>query len=205
MSPGSAANNSGPIATSFIPAHCLVRVDMSWDCLINRSAEAGGVMFTLSPILKLLLWPLALVGALLVFGISSQSLVALVTENAKVTSVSWKHSAAAPVVSRTMLPTPTLAIPPTLATATLQAPSAEAAAIMRPTAPSSRPQMVVLSSGLTIHAKAKKSSAALGALRQKDLVEVLGSQGNWLLIRQGSVTGWVSRKYLRAMAAAATN
>jgi uncharacterized protein YgiM (DUF1202 family) len=187
------------IATGFIPAHFPVRVGV----LVSRSAEAGVAMLTLLPVLKFLIWPLTLVVAVLAFSLSSQSVFTLVAEHAKVSSVALKRAVDPPVASKMMQPTPAVAVPTALATSPLHPHSAAATTAARKIA--ARPQMVVVADGLTVRAKAKKSSSVFGALRRNDTVEVLGSQGSWLLIRQGSITGWVSRKYLRTMEEASAN
>lgn len=155
-------------------------------------------MFAIPALLKFVAWPLTLGGAALVFGWSANGALSLVADHVLSSSAVLRQSVATPpVVARMVPPTKMLAVPTALATRPLHPHSAASAAPESTPPVASLPTMEVVANGLVVRAQAQKASQSVGVLRSHDLVDVVRQQRGWLLIRKGTLTGWVYGKYLR--------
>lgn len=165
------------------------------------------------PLLSLVKWPATLAGAVLVFGLSTEGTLSLVSSNA--------HKLTSPVAGRT-----TINVPPPKQLASLSpfivqvAPEAPAAAdamnaepvvavaLRSPTQPAMAPDEPVAvasanlpsarigSSAVNVRSGPSKQSGKIDVLQAGAAVQVAGERGGWLHVVYDGGDGWVYSTYL---------
>jgi len=150
-------------------------------------------------LLPLIAWPLTLGAALLVFGVSSQGTLGLISAHLQPGAA----KAATPTVAQAIIRMPAPVVTtPQQAAARVAALGAGRSMTGGVTAvprnnDSSVPTMQVNTPGLIVHSHPFKSSPQVGTLKQGEIVEVRNKQGGWMLINAPSgAVGWVFGKYL---------
>jgi uncharacterized protein YraI len=162
-------------------------------------------MASFLPLVGLAKWPLTLSAAVLVFGVSSEGTLSLISEHVHTPAASTPAPARSAVVVR--MPAPATVAPQQAETrlAALSAGRALAgsAASPRPAIEAGIPTMQVTIPGLVVRSHPVKTSPQVGVLRQGDVVEIHGKQGGWMLVHSArGAVGWVFGKYLALKPAA---
>lgn len=153
----------------------------------------------LSSYLRLAAWPLTLVAALGLFGISINGTLGLVASEVHPTIIGEPRRPMPPPVARVepeRALTFALAVPETVAD-----PLPETAAPLVHTATL---QVMVTSSGLVMHGAPGAGATRVWVLRQGEMVDVLETRSGWLRVRQNGLEGWVYAANTTPVAAAAT-
>lgn len=147
-------------------------------------------------LLGALKWPATVAGAIVVFGVSSQGTLSLISEQTRNLPVAH---------AKTQMPAPVIKVAPVVV-----APRAAAEKKIADLAPPSTPTAVdsggiasmVATTGLVVRTKPMKASAQMGSVAAGEVVEVRSKQGSWLLIAtKAGTTGWVFGKYLKLVGA----
>lgn len=149
-------------------------------------------------LLPFVAWPLTLGAAVLVFGVSSQGTLGLISAHLQPTAA---KAASMPVQAVIKMPSP-IAITPQQAGARVAALGGGrsmigGAASLSQNDEASVPTMQVNTPGLIVRSQPFKNSPQVGTLKQGEIVTVRNKQGGWMLIdARGGAVGWVFGKYL---------
>jgi uncharacterized protein YgiM (DUF1202 family) len=153
--------------------------------------------------LGLLIWPVSIVTAFAVFGISSESTLSLLHQHfsANIATASMKSGMTTPIIH--MPETPKIsaeAAQARVAALDLGRTVASTSSDADASTPSLDALRMKAATALTIRAKATKLSPPVGTLPKGAIVTVKSKQRGWLLVEfeQGR-SGWVFSKYLLAV------
>ncbi|MEP7241938.1 MAG: SH3 domain-containing protein [Devosia sp.] len=147
-------------------------------------------------LLRLVAWPLTLVAALGLFGISINGTLALVASEV--------HPVAIGEPRRPMLPPAALVKPEEALVVTVALPEAVPAPSAIASSSVALQQVMVVSDGLVMHGAPGTGSTRVWVLQQGEVVDLLDRRDKWLRVRQRGLEGWVYAANTKPLPANAT-